>query len=435
MIGKIMRRLDQEGFEVYLVGGRVRDRLLGRETLDYDLATSARPEELGQIFKDLDPDLSGARFGAVKIKSGQASYELTTFRKEGAYRDGRHPGEISYTGDILEDLKRRDFTINAMAFNKKGLTDPYDGRGDLEKRLIRSVGDPFVKISEDSLRSLRAVRFATSLNFDLEENLAEAIRENAPKLKALSPARKREEVEKILLSENPAGGISLLHDLGLLPYIFPEVEEMVGFDQHSTFHKLDLFDHSLSVLEKVGPDLSLRYAALYHDTGKVQTFFLDADGQGRFFGHADLSASLLEKRLKVLEYPKKFIETTRILVERHMDNSNPYTKKSLRKLLRRLGEENLFKLLDLQKSDLLSTNYKDISNITRAYDLLGEINEERLPKSEKDLAFDGNDLKAMGFVEGKKLGEVLREVRGLVFDGLLPNDKQEIENFIKNTYL
>lgn len=426
----ILDLLEKAGYKSYKVGGCVRDKLLDRENYDVDMTTSARPAQIKEVFKDFKTIDIGEKFGTIKVLNEGQEYEITTMRKESGYSDKRHPEKIAFTKDIYQDLKRRDFTINAMAERNGVIVDPYNGKTDLDKKIIRAVGDPNERIKEDMLRSLRAVRFAVTLGFDIEENLISAIRENKDSIKDISKERIQVEVNKIILSDNPKRGIKLLDQVGLLAYIFPEIHRAKGFDQHSTYHAEDVYDHTLSVLEKTPPILEVRMAALYHDVGKVDTFFLDEDGEGRFFGHQQVSADYLKDRLKYLKYPNKFIEDTSLLVARHMDNTNAYTKKSIRKLLRRLGEDNVIKLFYLQEADVKSTKYNDISNITLGRKLLEEVKDDGIPKGRNEIKIDGNDLKKLGFKEGKKLGQTLNIIENLIYDEKLENDKAKIIDYI-----
>ena len=431
---KILDELENKGYESYLVGGFIRDELLGKETYDIDITTTARPEDILRVFKDYKCIDIGKKFGTIKVLYENMEYEITTMRKESAYTDKRHPSDLVFTDDINEDLKRRDFTINAMANRYDKIIDPYGGRDDLNKQIIRALGDPFDRISEDMLRSLRAVRFATNLDFRIDEDLKEAIRANSKYLMDISKERIQVEINKILLAENPVRGIRLLDELGMLKVIFPELYQTKGFDQHSSFHKDDLYTHSLSVLGKTPRILEVRMAALYHDVGKVDTFFLDESGEGRFFGHQGLSEKLLIDRLKHLKYPKKFISDTSQLVKRHMDNTNTYTKKSVRKLLRNLGEDNLIKLFALQRADVLSTKHADDSNIDLGLRILRDVKADKIPNKLSELAISGKDLLDLGYKEGKGLGDRLREIENLVYDEKLTNNKEDIINYLKETY-
>lgn len=435
MTDNIIDQLENAGYESYAVGGCVRDELLNRENFDIDITTTARPDEIKEVFKDYKTIDIGAKFGTIKILDGDSEYEITTMRRESGYSDKRHPEKIAFTDDIREDLKRRDFTINAMAKRNGQILDIFNGKKDLDEKIIRAVGNPDERIKEDMLRSLRAVRFATSLNFEIAEDLKQAIRKNAVSIDDISKERIQVELNKILLADNPKRGIRLLDEVGLLKYIFPEVYATKGFDQHSTFHAEDLYKHTLSVLEKTPPILEVRMAALYHDVGKIDTFFLDENGEGRFFGHQSVSEELLVDRLKKLKYSKKFIENTRLLVKRHMDNTNTYTKKSIRKLLRNIGEENLLNLFKLQRADVLSTKHNDDSNIDLGLKLLEEVKRDNIPTNKSQININGNDLKKLGFKEGKELGQTLKLIENLIYDEKLKNKKEDIINYIKSNLL
>lgn len=337
-----------------------------------------------------------------------------------------------FADNIESDLERRDFTINAMALRNNELIDPFGGQKDIKEKIIRAVGNPYERISEDYLRALRAVRFAANLGFDIESNLQDAIKKNSKNLAYISVERQVAELDKILIGPDPARGIRLFDKLGLLEEILPEVKEMVGFNQHSPHHYLDCFDHSLKVLEGTPPDLVTRLAGLFHDTGKPATFFLDEDGNGRFFGHQKISQEIGEKRLKYLKYPKKIIEDVGILIGRHMDSSNPYTEKSVARLLRRLGEDNLKRLFDLQEADILATVHEDISNIEKGRILLKEILERKPVLSRKDLAINGKDLIGIGFKEGPLVGEILKEIERRVFEENLTNDRDTLLTLARN---
>lgn len=429
MTNEIVEKLEDAGFETYLVGGCVRDELLSRDNFDIDITSQARPDEILQVFKEYKTIDIGKKFGTIKVILDSSEYEITTMRTENAYDDKRHPSLVYYTDDIYQDLKRRDFTINAMAKRKGRIIDPYNGKDDLEKKIIRAVGNPYARISEDRLRSLRACRFATVLDFDIDHDLKEAIKSQS--IDDISKERIQDEINKILLAEKPSRGIRLLDELNLLESIFPEVKKTVGFDQHSSHHADDVFKHTLKVLDKTPPILEVRMAALYHDVGKIDTFFIDDNGEGRFFGHQNLSEELLIKRLKELKYSKKFIDSTSILVKRHMDNTNTYSKKSIRKLLRNIGEENLINLFALQRADVLSTKHADDSNIDLGLSLLAEVKDDDIPKNRNEIKINGNDLKDLGFKEGIELGNTLREIENLIYEEKLINNKKDIINYLK----
>ncbi|WP_311491771.1 HD domain-containing protein [uncultured Anaerococcus sp.] len=429
---EVLARLEKNGFKSYLVGGFVRDKLMGKRCSDIDIATRAHPNEIKEVFKDCKSIDVGKSFGTIKIIADKDEYELTTFRTDLSYKDKRRPEAVSFSDTIEEDLKRRDFTINAMALRKGELIDPFGGEADIKKKIIRAVGNPIDRINEDYLRALRAVRFAANLGFDIENNLQKAIRDNLKNLTYISVERQAMELNKILLGDNPARGIRLLDETKLLGEILPEVKAMVGFDQHSPHHYLDCFDHSLKVLEGTPADLTTRLAALFHDTGKPATFFLDEDGHGRFFGHQKISQDFAKERLKYLKYPNNLIEDVDILIARHMDSSNTYTEKSVARLLRKLGQENLSRLFDLQEADILATVHRDISNIENGRSFLRKILETKPVLSRKDLAIDGRDLKKLGFKQGPIIGEVLKEIERAVFEENLTNNRETLLAMARN---
>lgn len=426
---EVLTRLEACGYESYLVGGFVRDKLMGRLSSDIDIATKARPNEIKEVFKDYKVIEVGKAFGTIKLIADRSEYEITTFRADGTYKDKRRPDGISFSDSIYEDLKRRDFTINAIALRNDEIIDPFDGKSDISNKIIRAVGNPKDRIEEDYLRALRAVRFATVLDFEIDKDLKNAIRENASNLSYISAERQMAELDKILLSNKPSRGIRLLAEVDLLKKILPEVADMIGFDQKSPHHNLDCFEHSLKVLENVPKDLPTRLAALFHDTGKPATFFLDENGHGRFFGHQKISEDLAKNRLKALKYPKKTIEEVGFLIGRHMDASNPYTEKSVARLLRKLGEDTLRRLFDLQEADILATVHEDISNIENARRFLNEIISKEPALSRADLAINGKDLIKIGFEEGKTLGYVLDKLFKAVFEDDLPNEKEILLDF------
>lgn len=428
----VLARLEMAGYESYLVGGFVRDKIMGRASSDVDIGTKARPDQIEEVFKEFKIIDVGKNFGTIRVIGHGQEYEITTFRKDFSYKDKRRPGQVIFANKIERDLERRDFTINAMALRNDELIDPFGGQEDIKEKIIRAVGNPYERISEDYLRALRAVRFAANLGFDIEMNLQEAIRSKTKNLTYISVERQVAELDKILIGPDPARGIRLLDQVGLLGEILPEVKEMVGFNQHSPHHYLDCFDHSLKVLERTPPDLVTRLAALFHDTGKPGTFFLDEEGNGRFFGHQKISQELAEKRLKFLKYPKKTIEDVGTLIGRHMDSSNPYTEKSVVRLLRRLGEDNLRRLFDLQEADILATVHEDISNIEKGRTLLKEILERKPVLSRKDLAINGRDLIGLGFEEGPLLGEILKKIERAVFEENLSNDRDTLLSLARN---
>lgn len=345
-IKTLLNKLETNGFEAFIVGGSVRDTLLGKEPSDYDITTNALPEQIEDVFKEFKTILVGKEFGTVVVVQNKGNVEITTYRIEGDYIDGRRPSQVYFSNNIVEDLKRRDFTINAMAYSEqRGLIDPFGGIEDLEKRIIRTVGNPRERFSEDYLRILRCVRFSTTLGFEIEEMTLKASKEMGYLLERISAERIRVELFKILLSKQPSYGIKLLYSLNILEIIIPELIESVGFNQHNPHHELDVFNHILCVVDSTPPIIEIRLAALFHDIGKPSTFSLDEEGVGHFYGHQDISRDMSEKILKRLKTQNDIIETVKILVKEHMTQHNDYSKKGLKRLINRAGKERIYYLL------------------------------------------------------------------------------------------
>ena len=431
----IINKLENHNYEAYLVGGCVRDFLLGNPVNDYDITTSAFPDEIIEVFEGYKTIETGKKFGTVTLVLQDEYYEITSFRTDGTYLDGRRPSSVEFSRSLEEDLKRRDFTINAMAYNPSiGLVDLYGGLEDLKKGVIRAVGQADKRFSEDFLRMLRAVRFAHRLDFEIEPSTLDAIKSLASNIEKISKERINQEFTKIILADRPKNGIILLEKLGLLKYIINDLHKTKGFDQRSIHHQYDLFDHTMEVLNATPSNLDLRLASLFHDLGKLYTMFIGDDGQGHFYGHDKLSAEIAEKNLKELRYDNKTIERVSILIARHMEAMNPYTEKTVKRLVRKIGPDLAEKLFYLQKADILATNNEQfVDNIYRALEILKNI-EENFQEEEK-LNFNGHDLIELGYIPGKDFGHVMDYIKNLIYEGLLVNEKEEIKNFIiERTY-
>lgn len=421
-----IEKIEEAGYEAYLVGGAVRDYLLAKPINDYDLTTSAEPEAIEEIFSSYKTLETGKAFGTIRLIIDGHCVEITTYRTEAGY-DGRRPKEVSFTKSLEQDLKRRDFTINSMAYNPKiGLVDIFGGKKDLEDRKIRAIGKARDRMREDYLRIMRAVRFASQLDFTIDEELYQALEEEKDGLNLISKERIREEFDKILLSPKPSKGIGILYKLGILEFLSKDLARMKGFDQKSTFHSLDLYDHTMLALDNTPPVLKTRLAALFHDVGKLNTFFIDDRGEGRFFGHQNESAKILEGFMKEYKYSRDMIKSSTRLVARHMNNTNTYTLKSVRKLSRRM-EEDLDLLFDLQEADVLATNEKgNLDNVKRARVLAREIKEKDLATEESQLAINGRDLIDIGFEEGRLVGDCLAYLLERVIDDDSLNTRENL---------
>lgn len=415
--------LENAGFAAYAVGGCVRDALLGLVPQDYDLCTAALPEETEAVFAGHSLVLAGKKHGTVGVVTQGGVVEITTFRIEAEYRDNRHPDAVEYVTDIEKDLARRDFTVNAMAYSPtRGYADPFGGQGDLEKRLLRAVGDPVQRFQEDSLRILRGVRFAARFGMTLDRETADAMVSQAGLMENLARERVFDELCKLLPTVSAA---DLSRFAPVLVAVIPELAPTVGFQQHSRHHSFDLYTHIAHVVESVPPVLPLRWAALLHDLGKITTFTLDEAGEGHFYGHAQESAVQADTILRRLKAPNQLREQVVALIKMHMTWLEP-NKKVLRRQLRRLGWDALRDLLTLQEADTGSKGTgKETHNdhFAAIYTLLAEIQAENACLTLKDLAVNGHDLMAIGY-RGKDIGQALNRLLEQVVDEELPNEKQ-----------
>ncbi len=421
-VKEVLAALEAAGHEAWCVGGCVRDSLLGRTPEDWDVTSSALPEETLAIFGSRAFP-TGLKHGTVTVKTSGGPVEVTTFRVDGAYHDHRRPDSVSFTCSVDEDLGRRDFTINAMALNLRGeLRDPFRGQEDLKLHLLRCVGDPDRRFQEDALRILRGLRFSAVLDLEEERETGAAIGRNRLLLADIAPERIRVELLKLLCGSN-AGWV-----LESYPAVFgvfwPELLPMVGFDQRNIHHCYDVWQHSLLAMTRTPPIPVLRCAALLHDVGKPSAFTLDESGVGHFYGHAKASVALADAMLRRLKCSNEFREQAVRLVEWH-DRDIPRTDKGVRRALRALGEEDLRLLLALKRADNLAqapAYHGRQAEIQKGEEILDRLLEEEACFSLKQLAVSGRDLLALG-LSGPALGEMLDRLLNQVVDGELPNDR------------
>ncbi len=416
-----IRLLESGGYKAYAVGGCVRDALLGLPPQDYDLCTDASPQQMKEIFSRYRLVLAGEKHGTVAVLTDGGLVEITTFRTEGGYRDNRHPDWVRFVTDIREDLSRRDFTINAMAFSpSQGLADPFGGKNDLNSGILRAVGDPWVRFHEDALRILRGMRFAARYQLQVAEQTRQAMLEQAHLLPHLAAERIFSELCKLIVLVNPQ---DLLQFAPVFAQIIPELGDTIGFDQRNPHHAYDLYTHTAFVTAAVPRELPLRLAALLHDIGKVTTFTLDDAGCGHFPGHAKASAQMADQILLRLKAPTALREQVVSLITRHMTVLEP-DKRLLRRRLGQYGLEGTQQLLQLQQADYHS---KGTSAETLVYShiasLLEEICREDACLTIRDLVIDGHDLLALGFAPGKHIGSCLAHLLRQVQDELLSNTK------------
>lgn len=417
--------LEKAGYASYVVGGCVRDACLGLTPHDYDLCTAALPEQTEAVFAEKQLVLAGKKHGTVGVVTDCGVVEITTFRTEGDYRDNRHPNWVSFVPEVEQDLARRDYTMNAMAYSpKRGFADPFGGRADLRAKVLRAVGDPEQRFQEDSLRILRGVRFAVRFGFSVEEETEQAMSSQAELMDNLARERVFDELCKLLPLVNAE---DLCRFAPILAAVIPELRPMIGFDQHSPHHAYDLFTHVAHVVEAVPGDLTLRWAALLHDVGKVPTFTRDATGRGHFYGHAQVGAEMADGILRRLKAPAALREQAVTLIGGHMTRLEP-NRKTLRRQLGRLGWDTMDKLLSLQEADMGSKgtgNPEELEQFAQVRGLLEEIKAENACLRVTDLAVNGCDLMAMGYT-GKAIGDCLNALLERVLDETLPNERQAL---------
>ena len=418
---KIMKRLIENGFKAYIVGGFVRDSLLGIPNNDIDLTTNATPEQVMALFPKTVP--TGLKHGTVTIIEDGEDFEITTFRQDGEYIDGRRPENVIFTSSIKEDLSRRDFTINAMAMDVNGnITDPFNGRGDLKNKILRAVGDPKKRFTEDALRILRAFRFSARFRFNIESSTLKAIIETKEGLKKISKERTSSEITKILLTDNIENTFKLMEETGVLEIILPDISKMVGVTQNHPFHIWDLFTHTLKSVENIDKDIVLRWAMLLHDVGKVDTKIIDENNVDRFHGHAKKSAEIADKVLTELKFDNSTKNVIIELVEQH-DNLILPESKYVRRAIARLNID-LDLLLQVQTADTLAQNPAATKDKLDSINRIKKIMKEEGKKiTLKDLAVNGNDLMNLG-LKGKQIGDTLNHLLEMILDDPSNNNKE-----------
>ena len=430
-VSRILSVLSGAGYEAYAVGGCVRDAILGREPEDWDITTNARPEEVKGLFRRTVD--TGIAHGTVTVMLGSDGFEVTTYRQDGDYSDHRHPDAVVFTASLEEDLKRRDFTINAMAYRPEtGLVDLFGGREDLEKRIIRCVGDPRERFDEDALRIMRALRFSAQLGFAIAPETREAIREFAPRLQLISRERIRVELVKLLVSPHPDRLLDLA-ECGITAEIFPLWDTMLATEQNSAFHLYSVGIHTLKVVENVPAEPVLRLAALLHDCGKPACKTTDMGSRNHFHGHAELGATIAEEFLKELRFDNKTIHDVVKLVKVH-DDRFPPKRKNVRREMNRVGTELFPSFLKLVLADTLAkSNYaleETMHNYTLVCRLYEEITAAGDPITLKDLAVKGSDLIAAGMKPGPEMGEVLSRM----LDDVLENPEHNQKEYLIEKY-
>lgn len=427
----------RSNFEAFMVGGCVRDILLGNLPKDYDITTSAKPEITISLFDKTIP--TGLKHGTVTVLISNEPYEVTTYRTEGNYIDNRRPSSVDFVTDIKEDLSRRDFTINALAYNEKvGLIDYFNGTDDIKNKIIRCVGNADKRFKEDALRMLRAVRFSCQLNFDIEENTYNAIKNNYKLIKNISSERIRDELCKILISENPSKGLEILRDTKLLEIILPEINALYNFSPKCTNHNRNVFAHTLKVIDNTENDLLLRLSALFHDVGKLNT--LTPLNNGTFYGfpgHCLEGSIMVKKILSRLRFDNNTIKVISKLIEHHLvlNATVMPTKYEVKMLLNEVGVDNINLLFSLQRADINSLDNPRVflEKVRYTENLVNEIINKNEPLTIKDLNISGGDLISnLNLKPGKILGDVLNHLLNIILKNPNLNSKESLLTLAKS---
>ena len=435
---KILNKLNEYG-KGYIVGGAIRDILLGLKPKDVDFATNISYETLKTLFSEYTPKETGKSFGVLRIRINNIDYEIAKFRKDNyEEKDGLKiiPEEkkVSFVDDIRNDLARRDFTINAIAYNQKaGIIDLYNGQKDIENRIINFVGKSEERIIEDPLRVLRAFRFMSRLKFSLSENTVEAIKKQKELLKNIPEERITMEFSKLLLGENIKNTLILMKNIGVLELIIPEFKVTYDFNQCNPHHNLDLFDHIINVVSKVPADLELRYSALLHDIAKpvVQTF--DEKGIAHYKTHEIVGADMARDILTRMKLPAKLIDTVVEIIKKHMVLYKDVTDKKFNKLLSEMGYDNLWRLIEHSIADNSSKNNEVVSTENDLHERLKRAVEKQMQIKVNDLAVNGRNLIELGF-NGKEIGEIKKELLDKYLSEEIKNEKEEMLEYVKEKY-
>ena len=426
---EILNKLNKYG-KGYIVGGAIRDILLGLKPKDVDFATNLPYETLKTLFSEYTPKETGKSFGVLRIRINDIDYEIAKFREDIYGKEEK----VTFVDEIKNDLVRRDFTINAMAYNEtEGIIDLYNGQKDIENKVINFVRNAEERIIEDPLRTLRAFRFMSKLNFSLSKNTIEAIKNQKSLLKNIPEERITIEFSKLLLGENIKNTLTLMKDMGVLELIIPELKATYDFNQYNPHHNLDLFNHIINVVSKVPADLELRYSALLHDIAKpiVQTF--DEEGIAHYKTHEIVGADMARDILTRMKLPVKLIDTVVEIIKKHMILYRDVTDKKFNKLLSEMGYDNLWRLIEHCNADNSSKNNEVVSTENDLHERLKRAVEKQMQVTVNDLAVNGKDLIELGFT-GTEIGQIKKELLDKYLSEELQNEKEEMLNYVKEKY-
>lgn len=428
----IIEKIQTAGYEAYAVGGCIRDSILGKEPDDWDITTSAKPEEVKMLFdRTID---TGIQHGTVTVMIGKEGFEITTYRIDGKYEDSRHPKDVTFTSNLKEDLRRRDFTINAMAYNSKdGLIDLYEGVQDMKQGLIRCVGDAEERFTEDALRMMRAVRFSAQLGYAIEENTKKAIRKLAPTIQNISAERIRTELVKLMTSAHP-DFFRIAYETGITAQVFPEFDICMETEQNNPHHCYSVGEHILHTLSYVESDKVLRLAMLFHDIGKPRTLTIDEEGITHNHGHAAVGEELTVRILKRLKFDNDTIDKVKKLVRYH-DRKIETNAKSVRRAVSDMGEDIFPLLFSVKYADIMAQSEyqrdEKLSELETLKSIYGRIIEEKNCLSLKDLAVTGGDLIAAGMKPGREIGTALHKLLEVVLEEPEHNQKEYLLSLLQ----
>lgn len=422
----IINTIMEAGYEAYAVGGCIRDFILGRTPDDWDITTSAKPDQVKALFpRTID---TGIQHGTVTVMLDKEGFEVTTYRIDGEYEDGRHPKEVTFTANLVEDLKRRDFTINAMAYNDKaGLVDVFEGMRDIEKKVIRCVGDPMQRFTEDALRLMRAVRFSAQLGYEIEEKTLDAMRELSPNLVHISAERIQSELIKLVVSPHPEK-LRIAYETGITKIILPEFDACMETEQNNPHHCYSVGEHTLRAMQEIRADKVLRLAMLFHDIGKPGTLTVDEEGIVHFHGHPALSEKLTRDILKRLKFDNDTIYMTTNLVRYHDYDVEPRPK-YVRRAIMKAGEDVFPLLFDVKVADIKAqSNYmrkEKVERLEAVRQVYEEVVAQKQCVSLKTLAVTGKDLmREMGMQPGPEIGLILKKLLDLVIEDPSLNERE-----------
>ena len=429
---KIIESLNRNNYECFVVGGCVRDMLLGNPPKDYDLTTNAKPNEILEVFKDYKTFDAGIKHGTISVVIDNEVFEITTYRIDGDYLDSRHPENVVFTDAIEKDLSRRDFTVNAMAYSPQtGLVDYYGGVDDIKYKAIRCVGEPDIRFREDALRILRALRFASVYNFSIEFNTYNAIMNNKNLLNNISKERISSELTKIICGESCDYILRRFKEV--FAVVIPEISSMFHFEQNNPHHNKTLWKHTVSSVKNIDNDEVLRMTMLLHDIGKPLAEKMDKKGVSHYNGHEKISSTMAERILKRLRYSNSFINQVVLLIKYH-DVGISTDKFSIKKMLNIMGKENFSLLLKVRYADIMAQSYYQLEEKLSEYNQVKELFNEIISNKEcyqiSDLAVNGKTLLENGITDGKEIGEKLNYLLNLVMSEECKNTEEELLKFI-----